>query len=336
MIMTRVFLYISTLYGILCVSTEVILKVKFTDEKEANSFDFKAILSNYINKTDDSYKVHQFPHKDYYIFIISFNLKIHDLELTKIQNYFQGIKIDCIREIVLIKNNKIKGSDRLETHRELEANLRSNTTTKSPFVESDYFFRKNITGQNVKIAIFDSGINNQYVGCNLKEVINFTDEDDQDYNGHGTIISSNICRIAKNSSIYFFKVFNSQRKTTSSSLYKAILKAIEMDIKIFNFSFGGINFDDKLLTSIIKKAVINGVIIVCAAGNDGPAYGTINYPGNLPYILTIGALKLNELNELEISRISSRGPAIYRKAKTHIDKPDIWVIGENLVNFTIT
>ena len=108
-----------------------------------------------------------------------------------------------------------------------------------------------------------------------------------------------------------------------------------MNIKIFNFSFGGINFDDYLITSIIKKAVSNGVIIVCAAGNDGPAFGTINYPGNLPYTLTIGALKQKEKKEIKISKISSRGPAIFKKGNGYIDKPDLWSLGENIVNYII-
>ena len=325
---------IGTLCEILCGSRDLILKVKFLDQKATSSF-VKDFLSKYINKTDDSYEILHFSKKHYLIYIISFKFENKKPDILDIERKFKEIKNEFILDIIIVKNNKIKTYEKLDKDRELQDNLMINKTVTSPFIESDYFFKKNITGKNVSIAIFDSGINNDFAGCNLKEVINFTDENEQDNNGHGTFISSNICRIAINSNIYFFKVFNGKRKTFSSWLYKAIDKALSMNIKIFNFSFGGINFDDYLITSIIKKAVSNGVIIVCAAGNDGPAFGTINYPGNLPYTLTIGALKQKEKKEIKISKISSRGPAIFKKGNGYIDKPDLWSLGENIVNYII-
>lgn len=50
-----------------------------------------------------------------------------------------------------------------------------------------------VKGKNVKIAILDSGIAasyKNYTKCDIKDVVNFTDERDEDVNGHGTFISS--------------------------------------------------------------------------------------------------------------------------------------------------
>lgn len=29
------------------------------------------------------------------------------------------------------------------------------------------------------------------------------------------------------------------------------------------------------------------MIIVASVGNDGPSFGTVNFPGNLPYVVTV-------------------------------------------------
>jgi subtilisin family serine protease len=338
-VLCYLFIRLSTMIS--CNCQDLIIKVKYLGEADL-SISIKQNISIIIKQITDSFKIQEFNtfKKDHHdsIYIVSLPVMLNSSQIDYIENSILTDKSKEIKHIKMIKNNKINEetffSNEIEEnliHRDLEGNLRGNITTEieSPFIEAEYFYKKNITGQNISIAIFDSGINNVFSGCsNLKEVINFTDEENEDFNGHGTFISSIICKIAKNSNIYFFKVFNKNRKTFSSWLYQAIEKAISMDIKIFNFSFGGINFDDYLITSAIKKAVAKGIIIICAAGNDGPSYGTINYPGNLPYLITVGALQNNQLN---ISEISSRGPAIFNNVNSYIDKPELWAIGENIV-----
>ncbi len=48
-----------------------------------------------------------------------------------------------------------------------------------------------------------------------------------------------------------------------------------------------------------------GFIFICPAGNDGPKYASINYPGSLDYVITVGSFKL--LDET-LSQFSSKGP----------------------------
>ena len=68
--------------------------------------------------------------------------------------------------------------------------------TKKPSISEKYFsvkylfWQKGFTGRNITIGIFDSGVNNKHLNCNIIDYINFTDEGDSDLNGHGTFVSS--------------------------------------------------------------------------------------------------------------------------------------------------
>lgn len=70
-------------------------------------------------------------------------------------------------------------------------------------------------------------------------------------------------------------------------------------------------------------------MIIAAAGNDGPFFGTIYFPGNLIEVLTVGCYEIIE-NEILISSFSSRGPTIWElKYGMGLIKPDLLMIGKN-------
>ena len=77
-----------------------------------------------------------------------------------------------------------------------------------------------------------------------------------------------------------------------------------------------------LINLKIKECIQNNITIVCAAGNEGPTGGSINYPGALPEVIAVGSLK----NDTHLSDFSSRGPTgAFRM------KPDVVVIGDSIV-----
>ena len=84
------------------------------------------------------------------------------------------------------------------------------------------------------------------------------------------------------------KIFNKKQKTFSSWLLKALDYSLEINLDIINLSFGGINFDDIIIKDKLNELTKKGVIIIASAGNDGPSYGTINFPGNLPFVISVG------------------------------------------------
>jgi serine protease AprX len=85
------------------------------------------------------------------------------------------------------------------------------------------------------------------------------------------------------------------------SSYLRVIGAIEWvvqnkdayDIRILNLSFGAApvsHYWDDPLNQAVMAAWQAGIVVVASAGNDGPDPMTIGVPGNVPYIITVGAM----------------------------------------------
>ncbi|HYF62953.1 MAG TPA: S8 family serine peptidase, partial [Herpetosiphonaceae bacterium] len=77
------------------------------------------------------------------------------------------------------------------------------------------------------------------------------------------------------------------------------------------------------LNQAVMKAWQAGIVVVVAAGNSGPNAGTITAPGNVPYVITVGALKSGRYTQSgydELAAYSSRGPT-----ESAFVKPDLLV-----------
>lgn len=68
------------------------------------------------------------------------------------------------------------------------------------------FWQNGMKGDSIKIGLLDSGIYNTKINCNLVESINFTNETNQDFTGHGTFLASVKYNILSKSGI-FMNVF---------------------------------------------------------------------------------------------------------------------------------
>ena len=77
------------------------------------------------------------------------------------------------------------------------------------------------------------------------------------------------------------------------------------------------------MNQAVMKAWQSGIVVVAAAGNDGATAGTITVPGNVPYVITVGALKSGRYTTStydELAAYSSRGPT-----ESAFVKPDVLV-----------
>ena len=73
------------------------------------------------------------------------------------------------------------------------------------------------------------------------------------------------------------------------------------NIRVINLSLGRPVFESYTLDPVcqaVEAAWKAGIVVVSAAGNDGrdnsvgnQGYGTIESPGNDPYVITVGAMK---------------------------------------------
>jgi subtilisin family serine protease len=77
------------------------------------------------------------------------------------------------------------------------------------------------------------------------------------------------------------------------------------------------------LNQAVMRAWQAGIVVVTAAGNSGPEAGTITAPGNIPYVITVGAVRSGRFNQSgfdELAAYSSRGPT-----ESAFVKPDVVV-----------
>ncbi len=86
------------------------------------------------------------------------------------------------------------------------------------------------------------------------------------------------------------------------------------------------------LNRAAEAAWANGIVVVAAAGNDGPGSETITVPGNDPYVITVGALNSERTpgfwEQDEIPSWSANGPTL-----DGFIKPDVLAPGASIVSF---
>ncbi len=161
--------------------------------------------------------------------------------------------------------------------------------------------------------------------------------------------------IARGSFIASVRVLDQYGMGTVSSVLAGIQYTIQMKNQynytlpvVMNLSLGhpvGESYTTDPLCQAVEAAWKDGIVVVCAAGNSGrvgnsvvagrsnegygTAYGTIQSPGNDPYVITVGATKYMDQNRAHdrIATYSSRGPS----RLDLILKPDIIAPG-NKVN----
>lgn len=95
-----------------------------------------------------------------------------------------------------------------------------------------------------------------------------------------------------------YKVFGTpgiNSTTTSAAIIKAVEDAVKDGMDIINLSLGGPprNADGDPEQEAIARAVQAGVVVVVAAGNEGPLPGSVTSPGTSPAVITVGAVSNN-------------------------------------------
>ena len=155
------------------------------------------------------------------------------------------------------------------------------------------------TGQGVKVAILDTGIDIDHPdlvvvgGANVLGPFR-TDQYDDD-NGHGTHVAGTVAAldneegvigVAPGAELYAVKAFNRKGIGFVSDIVDGLNWIIDNNMQVVNMSFGELG-DNVSLRDAIQRAYGAGIVMVAAAGNDGDAF--IYYPARYPQTIAVSA-----------------------------------------------
>jgi len=172
-----------------------------------------------------------------------------------------------------------------------------------PYIGAANLVKSGYDGAGIKIAVIDTGVDYNHpdlfgLGKDGKVIggYDFVDNDNSpmDTNGHGTEVAGVIAAdgklkgVAPKSKILAYRVSENGESVSSDLIIKAIERAVLDGADIINISLG-VNVTNKKIDDEVNKAVEQGVLVVTAAGNNGPNLKTIGSPGINPNTITVGA-----------------------------------------------
>lgn len=179
-------------------------------------------------------------------------------------------------------------------------------------VHAKKVYENGYSGKNIRIALLDTGIAAQHPDLQNRKIF-FQDfvngkKAAYDDNGHGTHIGGILCGsgrmsrgavsgMAPNADLIVLKVLDHQGNGNTNDVLKA-LDWVKKNhkiyhIKLLNFSVGFLPGADKKeqeeLLAAIDDLWDENVMIITAAGNNGPKKKTITVPGISRKVVTVGA-----------------------------------------------
>ena len=168
-------------------------------------------------------------------------------------------------------------------------------------------------GAGARVAVLDTGVDcshpdlapNCAKGYNVLNPRQSPDDD----KGHGTHVSAiiagalnwkGVAGMAPEATILPVKVLNSSGSGKVSEIIEGISWAVKNKADIINMSLGAPKFSEAQ-GKAVKAAHEAGVLVICAAGNDG---GAVNYPAAYPEALAVTALAFDNT----LAQFSCKGP----------------------------
>jgi subtilisin family serine protease len=222
---------------------------------------------------------------------------------------------------------------------------------------ADLMWDEGFNGSGITIAVLDSGVDgnhpdleNRLIG--FKDLINDLDDmepsdgiDAYDDNGHGTATAWNVVGdgtasggdltgTAPGASLLAIKVLDSTGSGDDSVIAEGVEFAVLQGVDVISISLGGVWSDSSFIIepsmAAIENAIDDGISVVVAAGNSGPAAFTINSPGVIEEAITVGA----SYGDSGVIAFSSVGP-VYRTLSDpegYVVKPDLVAPGYLVVS----
>lgn len=211
-------------------------------------------------------------------------------------------------------------------------------------VGCEYKECKEYTGRGVGVAILDTGI---FMHEDIRErVTAFCDvingrEIPYDDNGHGTHISGIVGGdgrssggkyrgIAPGCNLIGVKMLDKKGNGIVSNLVNAVNWVLDNGMKhkisVVNISIGMFpkvgSRDRNIIIESVERLWDAGLVVVAAAGNNGPNPGTITYPGISRKVITVGSITEKSVQKV----FSGRGPTPFCIMKPEVIAPGMQIM----------
>ena len=219
-----------------------------------------------------------------------------------------------------------------------------------------------ITGSGVTVAVLDSGLweystlRNDSAGRPrirarydaIANRLSFWNGVSDGF-GHGTHVTSIILDsgrtadgdfegVAPDARVIPVKAFDGRGMGTYANVIRGIGWVVAnkdfYGIRVLNCSFSAkprSHYWDDPLNQAIMRAWQAGIVVVVSAGNAGPDAMTIGVPGNVPYVVTVGAMTDNNTPSLftddKLASFTSAGPTVEGFVKPDLVAPGGHMIG---------
>ena len=215
-----------------------------------------------------------------------------------------------------------------------------------------------VDGSGVTVALLDTGVSQvDDLGRRVDARIDFTPGGaGEDQYGHGTHLAGVIAGngsdsggkwrgVAPAAHLISIKVAGADGSTDVSVVIAALQWVVthrdQYNIRVLNVAFGTDGDQPYALDPLdaaVERAWAAGITVVVSAGNRGSDAGTINKPGDDPYVITVGAADLNGTSDRSDDRVapfSSRGPTQDGFEKPDLVAPGISIVSTRSVGSTI-
>jgi subtilisin len=173
-------------------------------------------------------------------------------------------------------------------------------------------------GKVIKVAVLDTGIDGTHpdLALNYKGGISFVpgESTPQDFHSHGThcagtiaarINGAGVVGVAPAAYLYAVKVLSRTGSGAWSNLISGIDWCVKNGIRVLSMSLGAPSAPSAV-EAMCNLAWGKGLLLVAAAGNSGPAMGSVGYPAKYDSVIAVSAIDSANL----IAGFSSRGPEV--------------------------